>query len=37
MITHRAAEELAATIKTVAAGGMYLSPGIAGLKGRRPK
>ncbi len=37
MIKDRAAEELAAAIKTVAAGGLYLSPGIAGLTGRRPK
>jgi DNA-binding NarL/FixJ family response regulator len=36
MITDRASEELAAAIKTVAAGGLYLSPGIAGLAGRRP-
>jgi DNA-binding NarL/FixJ family response regulator len=37
MIKDRASEELAAAIKTVAAGGLYLSPGIAGLTGRRPK
>jgi DNA-binding NarL/FixJ family response regulator len=36
MITDRAPEELAAAIKTIAAGGMFLSPGIAGLAGRRP-
>jgi len=32
----RASEELTAAIKTVTAGGLYLSPGIAGLGGRRP-
>jgi len=36
MISDRALEELTAAIKTVAAGGLYLSPGIAGLAGRRP-
>jgi hypothetical protein len=36
MISDRASEELTAAIKTVAAGGLYLSPGIAGLAGRRP-
>lgn len=36
LIMDRAAEELAAAIKTVVAGGLYLSPGIAGLGGRRP-
>ena len=36
MITDRAPEELAAAIETVAGGGLYLSPGIAGLEGRRP-
>jgi two-component system response regulator NreC len=36
MILDRASEELAAAIKTVVAGGVYLSPGIAGLAGRRP-
>jgi len=36
MISDRASEELAAAIKTVVAGGLYLSPGIAGLTGRRP-
>jgi DNA-binding NarL/FixJ family response regulator len=36
MITDRAPEELAAAIRTIAAGGMFLSPGIAGLEGRRP-
>ncbi len=35
LIMDRASEELAAAIKTVAAGGIYLSPGIAGLAGRR--
>ena len=35
MITDRAPEELAAAIETVAGGGLYLSPGIAGLEGRR--
>jgi DNA-binding NarL/FixJ family response regulator len=36
MVTDRASEELAAAIKTITAGGMFLSPGIAGLEGRRP-
>ena len=36
LIMDRASEELAAAIKTIAAGGLYLSPGIAGLGGRRP-
>jgi two-component system uhpT operon response regulator UhpA len=36
LVMDRAAEELAAAIKTVASGGLYLSPGIAGLGGRRP-
>jgi two-component system NarL family response regulator len=36
LIMDRASEELAAAIKTIAAGGTYLSPGIAGLTGRRP-
>jgi DNA-binding NarL/FixJ family response regulator len=36
LILDRAAEELVPAIRTVAAGGMYLSPGIAGLTGRRP-
>jgi len=36
LIMERASEELAAAIKTIAAGGLYLSPGIAGLGGRRP-
>lgn len=36
LIMDRASEELAAAIKTVASGGSYLSPGIAGLSGRRP-
>jgi len=36
MILDRASEELDAAIKTVAAGGLYLSPGIAGLAGRHP-
>lgn len=36
LIMDRASEELAAAIKTVAAGGLYLSPGIAGLAGRHP-
>jgi DNA-binding NarL/FixJ family response regulator len=36
MITERASEELAAAIKTIAAGGIFLSPGIAGLGGRLP-
>jgi DNA-binding NarL/FixJ family response regulator len=36
MISDRASEELTAAIKTVFAGGLYLSPGIAGLAGRRP-
>jgi len=35
LIMDRAAEELAAAIKAVTAGGLYLSPGIAGLEGRR--
>ena len=35
MITDRAPEELAAAIRTIAAGGMFLSPGIAGLEGRQ--
>ncbi len=35
LIMDRASEELAAAIKTIAAGGLYLSPGIAGLEGRR--
>jgi hypothetical protein len=35
MITERASEELAAAVKTIAAGKMFLSPGIAGLGGRR--
>jgi len=35
MISDRASEELSAAIKTVVAGGLYLSPGIAGLAGRR--
>ena len=35
MISDRASEELTAAIKTVVAGGIYLSPGIAGLAGRR--
>ena len=34
MISDRASEELTAAIKTVVAGGLYLSPGIAGLAGR---
>jgi DNA-binding NarL/FixJ family response regulator len=37
MITDRAPEELASAIRTIAAGGMFLSPGIAGLEGRRPR
>jgi DNA-binding NarL/FixJ family response regulator len=36
MITDRASEELPTAIKTVVAGELYLSPGIAGLSGRRP-
>jgi DNA-binding NarL/FixJ family response regulator len=36
MITDRASEELTAAIKTIVAGGMFLSPGIAGLEGRSP-
>jgi DNA-binding NarL/FixJ family response regulator len=36
LIMDRASEELATAIKTVAAGGLYLSPGIAGLVGRLP-
>jgi two-component system, NarL family, response regulator NreC len=36
LIMDRAMDELAAAIKTVTAGGLYLSPGIAGLGGRRP-
>ncbi len=36
LIMDRASEELVAALKTIAAGGMYLSPGIAGLAGRRP-
>jgi len=35
MILDRTSEELPAAIKTVAAGKLYLSPGIAGLAGRR--
>jgi len=35
MISDRASEELSTAIKTVVAGGLYLSPGIAGLAGRR--
>ena len=35
LIMERASEELAAAIKMIAAGGIYLSPGIAGLTGRR--
>ena len=35
MISDRASEELRTAIKTVVAGGLYLSPGIAGLAGRR--
>ena len=31
LIMERASEELAAAIKTIASGGTYLSPGIAGL------
>ena len=34
MILDRASEELTAAVKTVVAGGLYLSPGIAGLAGR---
>jgi DNA-binding NarL/FixJ family response regulator len=37
MIMDRAAEELAAAIKMVAAGGTYLSPGIAGLTRKAPQ
>jgi two-component system invasion response regulator UvrY len=37
MIMDRAPEELAGAIRTIAAGGMFLSPGIAGLEGRRPR
>ena len=37
MITDRAPEELAGAIRTIVAGGMFLSPGIAGLEGRRPR
>jgi len=36
MITDRASEELAAAIKTITTGGVFLSQGIAGLEGRRP-
>ena len=36
MISDRISEELATAIKKVVAGGLYLSPGIAGLAGRRP-
>ena len=36
MISDRISEELATAIKMVVAGGLYLSPGIAGLAGRRP-
>ena len=36
MILDRTSEELTAAIETVVAGGLYLSPGIAGLEGRRP-
>ena len=35
MILDRTSEELTAAIKAVAAGKLYLSPGIAGLAGRR--
>jgi DNA-binding NarL/FixJ family response regulator len=35
MISDRASEELRTAIKTLVAGGLYLSPGIAGLAGRR--
>jgi len=35
MITDRTPEELAAAIRTIAAGGVYLSPGIAGLEDSR--
>jgi DNA-binding NarL/FixJ family response regulator len=35
MLTDRASEELAAAVKTIVAGKMFLSPGIAGLGGRR--
>jgi DNA-binding NarL/FixJ family response regulator len=37
MITDHAPEELAGAIRTIAAGGMFLSPGIAGLEGRHPR
>jgi DNA-binding NarL/FixJ family response regulator len=37
MITDRAPEELASAIRTIAAGGIFLSPGIAGLEGRHPR
>jgi DNA-binding NarL/FixJ family response regulator len=36
LIMDRASEELAAAIQAVASGGIYISPGIAGLGGRRP-
>ena len=36
LIMDRASEELAAAIQAVVSGGIYLSPGIAGLSGRRP-
>jgi DNA-binding NarL/FixJ family response regulator len=36
MISDRASEELTAAINSVVAGEFYLSPGIAGLVGRRP-
>jgi DNA-binding NarL/FixJ family response regulator len=36
LIMDRASEELAAAIQVLASGGIYLSPGIAGLTGRRP-
>jgi DNA-binding NarL/FixJ family response regulator len=37
MITDRAREEMVTAIETIAAGGMFLSPGIAGLEGRQPR
>ena len=36
LITERAPEEMAPAIRTVTSGRIYLSPGIAGLTGRRP-
>lgn len=36
LILDRASEEMTAAIQKVASGGIYLSPGIAGLTGRRP-